>query len=403
MKDAPIQIDRRREFRLPRIDELTKDQEDARALPMEGRHLVIGGPGTGKSVVALLRARRCAKSDKPFVFLVYNRLLNRASVLLAPELEKNFLTWESWFPCAFHEITGLECPKDPAAQGKTYKPINWVGVHRILETCEIKPSNKIVIVDEGQDMPPPFYQALVRLRFENFFVVADQNQQIVTGANSRLVDIKDELVIENEVELRENFRNTYPTARLAREFYTGDPATPPPVLPPPTQSSKIPLLCKYREEEFENLIRKILKFSDLDPARLIGIITPNNEVRKTYVKALRTTDVGLDHPRPVIQTYESGEDPGLRFDEGGIMVINQQSCKGLEFDYVFIADIHCFHFNPPDPDEAKRRFYVMVTRAKDRVVLLQRTGVDCPVDPIIPKDPKILERYAPQESNRTHG
>jgi len=395
MSEGPIQIDRRRDFRLPRIDELRKRQEDARALPMVGRHLVIGGPGTGKSVVALLRARRCAEMRTPYVFLVYNRLLHRASGQLMPRLRMS--TWEHWFPRAFQEVTRKECPKREAAPGKSYQPIDWDGVNQLLETHDPTPNPQIVIIDEGQDMPPVFYRALIRLGFENFFVVADQNQQIIDGKNSSRADIEDELSIdsENVVELLENFRNSHPTARLAREFYTGDPATPAPELPPVARLSKVPLLYEYDDSRFAVLIRKILKFSDLNPNQLIGIIAPNNEVREAYVKALGTIEVPLDYPRPVIQTYVSGSDANLRFDEGGIMVINQQSCKGLEFDFVFIADINRFLYNVSDPDDAKRRFYVMIARAKGRVVLLKQSGRHCPINPIIPTNSNILERHAP--------
>ena len=48
----------RRKFELPGIQDLGKEQEAARALPREGQHLIVGGPGTGKSVLALIRARR---------------------------------------------------------------------------------------------------------------------------------------------------------------------------------------------------------------------------------------------------------------------------------------------------------------------------------------------------------
>ena len=44
------------------------------------------------------------------------------------------------------------------------------------------------MIDEGQDMPREFYNALVNLGFNRFFVVADQNQQI-TEANSSRKDI----------------------------------------------------------------------------------------------------------------------------------------------------------------------------------------------------------------------
>jgi superfamily I DNA/RNA helicase len=82
-------------------------------------------------------------------------------------------------------------------------------------------------------MPPEFYQALANLGFENVYAVADQNQQIVPGQNSTRQDIQNGLGIapNDVIELQDNYRNSYPIARLAREFYTGDPASPPPALP----------------------------------------------------------------------------------------------------------------------------------------------------------------------------
>jgi DNA helicase-2/ATP-dependent DNA helicase PcrA len=130
---------------------------------------------------------------------------------------------------------------------------------------------------------------------------------------------------------------------------------------------------------------------------LIGIIVPTNQTRKKYLDALRnianSDSIDLDNGKPRIVTYASGEKSDLRFDEGGIFVINAQSCKGLEFDTVFIADIHTFHCHPAIEDEKKRLFYVMVARAIEHVFLLKEAGNACPVDSILPKDPKILKHW----------
>ena len=39
----------------------------------------------------------------------------------------------------------------------------------------------------------------------------------------------------------------------------------------------------------------------------------------------------------------------MRFDEGGILVINAQACKGLEFDTVVLADIDEHYLRRNDP------------------------------------------------------
>lgn len=230
--------------------------------------------------------------------------------------------------------------------------------------------------------------------FENFFVVADQNQQIVSGQNSNRADIETVLGIStgDVIELHENYRNSYPTARLALAFMDHDPASPPPELPPPTRSSRKPILFSYRDGQFPRLIDRVLKMADNNPRRLIGVIVANNRVRNRYLNALRNSEVKLDNGRPQITTYQAGMDAALSFDQGGIMVINAQSCKGLEFDSVFLADINAHPYGHDDPYHTKSLFYVMVARAMDNVVLLQQAEKGCPVAPIIPNDQQILER-----------
>ena len=254
-------------------------------------------------------------------------------------------------------------------------------------------------------MPPQFYTALVHLGFENFYVVADQNQQIDFHNNSSRQEIQDCLCIDtgDVIELRCNFRNTRAVARLAQEFYTGDPASPPPALPAlpalpagSAHAAQKPALFAYGANEqqgFDNVIARILKTSDTNPKKLIGIITPTAQVRKRYYDHLHSVDVVLDNGRPRIMTYQNRSDLGqLFFNTGGIMVINAQSCKGLEFDAVFIADIDKFSCWPRIQDQVKNLFYVMGARAMDRIILLKEAGRQCQVEQILPTDSTILER-----------
>ncbi|XOV89802.1 MAG: ATP-binding domain-containing protein [Pseudomonadota bacterium] len=373
---------------------MSKEQEDARALPLDGQHLIVGGPGTGKSVLALLRARRLAQEGVDYVFLVYNHLLNESSRQL---LEGSLVskTWNSWFSRLYEEVIDTTIPTIEARIGSSWRPTDWEAVLDEISNVEPKVRKTTLVVDEGQDMPPEFYQALVNMGFENFFVMADQNQQIVDGSNSTRRDIETALAIETSevLELTNNYRNKYPVARFAREFYTGDPASPPPELPAiPKVSVKTPLCYEYELQSFDKLIRRILKTADRDPSKLIGIFTHNNDDREKYVSALLSSEVKLDNPRPSISTFSSNERNKVRFDQGGILVINAQSCKGLEFDMVFIADINSFNCDERNVDNVKRLFYVMIARAIDRVILLKEKEKHCPVDRILPVDETILER-----------
>ena len=381
----------RRKFELPGIQDLSKDQEAARALPTEGQHLIVGGPGTGKSVLALIRARRHQRERDDYLFLVFNHLLNRASV----QLFGNALasrTWVGWFLDTFEEITGRPVPRLESGNNG-FKKIDWEGVDAIVQASADGPDGRrpFLVIDEGQDMPPEFYSALVGLGFDRFFVAADQNQQI-TEANSSRNDIENCLYITNEViELKDNYRNHYQVARLAREFDTGDPASPPPEIPRPAPGT-VPLLYYYEQDNLDAVARGILRLADRDPRQLIGVIAPKNSVRERYLEALRSVEVSLDNSRPPVETYHGEHRAKVTFDEGGILVINAQACKGLEFDTVVLADIDEHYVRRQDPDVAKRLFYVMVARARERVFMFMKRGGSKDIEYILPRDQDMLRR-----------
>ena len=381
----------RRKFELPGIQDLSKEQEAARTLPREGQHLIVGGPGTGKSVLALIRARRHHREKDDYLFLVFNHLLHRASgQLFGDSLASE--TWDRWFRRVFMEITGRPVPLVPP-RPNGYQGIDWNGVERTIQALpsSVDVKRPFLVIDEGQDMPPAFYASLVDLGFENFFVVADQNQQI-TDANSSRQDIEHCLALDTAdvIELRENFRNHYQVARLASAFYTGDPASPPPELPRPATGT-VPLLYVYQPDDLGKVAQGILRLADRDPRQLIGVIAPNNTIRERYLNALLSADLRLDNPRPSIETFHREERSDVSFSEGGILVINAQACKGLEFDTVVLADIDEHYLRSDDPDATRRLFYVMVARARERVFMFMKRDRGR-IGSILPKDHDILRR-----------
>ena len=385
----------KRRFELPGIQDLSKEQEAARALPKEGQHLIVGGPGTGKSVLALIRTRRHQRAGDDYLFLVFNHLLNRANGELFGEGLKSE-TWIGWFLKMFKETTEKPVPRRPPRSGSDFRDIDWDEVDTIIQSLPASAPHierPYLIIDEGQDMPRQFYESLVNLGFEDFFVVADQNQQIKEENSSRR-DIENCLGL-NTADVKElawNYRNRYAVARLAREFYTGDPASPPPDLPGPAPlAGAAPWLYSYHPDHLSAVARRILSLADRGPRQLIGVIAPNNRVRERYLSALQSVDIPLDNPRPTINTFHGDHRPDIDFGEGGILVINAQACKGLEFDTVMLADIDEHLINQRDPDAARRLFYVMVARAIERVFLFMKQG-EHSIETILPTDPSILQR-----------
>ena len=393
-----VPVDRTRRFTLPGIQDLNKDQDEVLALPMEGQHLIVGGPGTGKSVVALLRARRLARNDRPYRTLVYNHLLDHSNRhLFGGDQTLSARTWDAWFRgiCKYFFAT---VPTREPEQAGGYSPIDWEAVEQLSqeEFADRHLREKYLVIDEGQDMPPAFYRTLTHLGFENFYVAADQNQQIQPDKCSSRQNIEDILAIDpgNTLELKINYRNSRPIALLAQHFYPADRASPKPDLPDANSSAATPEFWTYDQtntQMFTEIVDRILQMSDRNPRRLIGIITPDNKVRTKFTDALLSANPKLDNGKPPIQTFVSGQQDLPNFDQGGIMIINAQSCKGLEFDTAILADIDQ-HQPKNDPHVLRARFYVMVARAREQVILLRTSNV-CPlVDGLLPTEPTILAR-----------
>ena len=392
-------VDRTRRFSLPGIHELNKDQDEALALPLKGQHLIVGGPGTGKSVVALLRSRRLAENARDYRTLVYNHLLDHSNRhLFGGDQDLSAKTWESWFRDIYKHLFNEAIPTHDAENPNGYRPIDWDAVERKIQSLEniADQGKRFLVIDEGQDMPPAFYRTLIQLHFENFYVAADQNQQIHPDKCSSRQDIENTLAIEpgDTLELKTNYRNTRPIALLARHFYPADPASPRPDLPSSNPDARVPELWAYGEANtptLDAIADSILRLCDRNPRKLIGILAPDNKVREKFHGALLRANPKLDNSKPPIQTYFSGHPEKPEFSQGGLIVINAQSCKGLEFDTVILADIDQ-HQPKRNVHTLKSRFYVMVARAREQAILL-RTGNTCPeVDGLLPTDPAILAR-----------
>lgn len=374
----------KRTFRLPGVEELNKDQDRVLRLPEDGQFLVVGGPGTGKSVVALLRAMKFS-DNKNYAFLTYNRVLEAATKQLV-DYGLTGRTINSWFYKVQYKLTKKWMPENKNGN------IDYDKVIENFKKLDIAPQNFHILIDEGQDMPLKFYDALMKLNLENFFIVADQNQQI-TDENSSRQELTSWLGLEasDVIELQQNYRNSHKIALVAQHFFT-DISSPKPDLPQISNSALgTPTLYNYTD--FKKCIKFILREADRDPSNLIGIVVAETEILKKCCKPLKEMEIELDNARPMIQSYHSKakQNVNINFGEGGIVVLNDKSIKGLEFDVVFVM-INGFKIHNYDLDSLRKRFYVMSSRAIKKLVFLQWTGEDCTdVEKILP-DKNILLR-----------
>lgn len=372
----------KRKFKLPNIEDLTKDQDKVLRLPHDGQFLVVGGPGTGKSVVALLRMLKFQQKDD-YIFLTFNHVLNSATTQWVNGSLKSD-TLNSWFYSMQYNLT-----KNYMPEIESHRP-DYDLVIETFDALDLPLKSEHLIIDEGQDMPRQFYESLMCLGYKNFFIVADQNQQITEDNSSRqeLTDTLD-LDVDEVIELTENYRNTSPIALLSQSFYT-DISSPPPVIPD-RPSINTPVLFEYKL--VKNCVEMILREADKDDSKLIGLIVANDIKREDYVKQLNKIDINRDNDKPAVSTYAniSKQSVNINFSYGGIVVLNSKSVKGIEFDVVYIV-VDGFKVYNNDINTIKKQFYVMTSRAKDKLFLFKSELYRDGVDEIFPEDENLLKR-----------
>jgi len=390
-KEEPISDNKQenktqRKFKLPGVDDLNKSQDKVLRLPEDGQFLIVGGPGTGKSVVALLRAMKYQKSND-YAFLTFNKVLLTATKQLVP-FKLNSFTLDSWLGKAYWKAFKEYLPN----MKKADRVPDYDKIMTNLEDNGIEESSHHIIIDEGQDKPAKYYESLMHFGIENFFIVADQNQQI-TEENSTRQELSDLLGLEVDdvIELKENYRNSRSIGVLNSHFFT-DPSSPLPQLPSKYKISLgIPILYSY--QNYQSCIKLILREADRDNRNLIGVIVANNELRDIYVKELNDMEINLDNPKATVSTYSSKDtkNPNIDFSCSGIVVLNDKSIKGLEFDIVYIL-IDGFSIYNNDIDSMKKRFYVMSSRAIKKLLFFKHDNYKGGVEEILPTDENILKR-----------
>lgn len=459
-------------MRMPNSKEMSKEQKkiylDA---PIDGSVLVTGPPGTGKTVIAFLRAQTAEKLDEDASVVMYNRVLSSYTGNLGEEgfevltlHQWVYRWWKGMKPDVVADgeptVYILDCPFDEKDEAKelgarwdrnkrkwyvstgAYKgkkeqfacwnprpgsvasgyggapnmpedrfQFDWDKILEIVVSQGKEGKISLddihwghLIIDEAQDFSPQMFESLRRIAKILFkddpdeerpalTIFADQNQRLQEKTNSTIDEIRVGLNLPKKsgriYSLTRNYRNTVQIAKLAFEFYVGLPTGKPDL---PVEEGDLPLLVKGGK--LNDSVDYIYRYALNHDNEEIGVITQNNKVRRKFVNRLASKLDGNSSLR--LQSYASrdkdwGDSRDLVFDEGGVItVVNKQSCKGLEFDAVFLPELQSVSVAPDDKDQFKMEMYVMTSRARHMLALMYSNEGD--------ETPAILS-YLPDEES----
>ncbi|MFI8080615.1 hypothetical protein ACIF6L_07505 [Kitasatospora sp. NPDC086009] len=364
-------------MRFPSLLELGGDQRAVVELPFRGRHVVTGPPGGGKTVMAVYRAWALATAGHEVVLLTRYNLLHQYIAQLAPELTgtPRVTTCARWLNALWREKFESKPPR--AAEDE--RRFDWVEMQR---SCMLRGVGVTVhlVVDEGQNLPLGFYR-LCRILGVDVTVFADEKQRIGTEETA-LVELCRTLgTPAAPLELRQNHRSSREIAMLASEFRVEDRTE----LPLPRRSGSLPVVMRI--PSLEGLLTGIVQYFNAHQDRSIGIICRSVQTIRGIQSELASR--GLEK-KTQAYVFDDHYRNSMDFSTHPIRIVSTMSMKGLEFDSVFVPDLDSYTEDPTGV-EARLRFLVLCTRAREDLHFAHRGTHEPPITAAIPDS--LLARH----------
>lgn len=338
----------------PTYLDLSAEQEDILArMPFDGNHLITGPPGSGKSLVALHRAAMLWIAGRTVELLSYGNLLRQSTTAAADALKIDvpITTYHRWLHAYFRNRFG----ENPPVAGGTYD-IDWPAMLRRVIGSGPDPDHhaRDLVIDEGQDLPEQFYRCC-RFLGVNVTVCADEHQRI-TERQSTLDEIDRALAGPARYDLNADYRTTREIAAFAARYRDGAP------VPLPTRRGPVPTITPYTS--LTAFAEELAVHAATHTDQVIGVALRRPDHQKRLF-----TELGRLGVRGV-QTYLSANPRfhTVDFTRTGVRIFNVQSMKGLEFDALFVPDLHLYGSDATDPG-VRMLAYMLFTRPRHELHL----------------------------------
>ena len=343
---------------VPLIDDLTPDQEEIQYLPIESRNMIIGGPGSGKTSLAIHRTKHI-KEDDPSAnvstFLFTNALNDFFSDGINNQnINSEVETWAKW-QRNFLDNRG-------EWKWSINEPVPWRELSSIIMEHSINHEFDHLILDEAQDFSTDDLELMSQLA-ENLTVFADPNQRLFEHGVGDPEIIAEILLIDDDdtYHLKDNHRNTKEIIRTAQSFAPEEVEVDIDTVINHGNKPKIYELASFAEEV--DLIKTTI---ENNKERDIGILHMENKVLINLCNKLEEVIDGSIQ----IELVKRGN---FDFSNHSPKLCTLDSVKGLEFDIVImpLMDSDCYWTN----ERNRRRIYVGMTRPKKELMFSYSGGL----------------------------
>lgn len=346
-----------------RIVELTGQQMFLLDLLRHRSRALIGGcAGSGKTVLAVEKARRLAADGQRVLLTCFNKPLGEHLARIAPAGVE--ATHFHGLCVALAQQAGLDVTP-PADLGQAYFDITLPSL--LAEAARRLPLRyDALLVDEAQDFRDEFWLALCELLAAPddapVYVFFDTHQDLFTIDDGGLPAAFRLLVPEPPFDLNRNCRSTQAIHRVAMAC-RGD--LPTPCEAPEGRAVQVLAAGGRREQRraVRQLLHQLVHDAGVPPREIVILTGHKNDPLSTFPVGLQLGNFTL-----------TGADPP---PAGQILLSTAQRFKGLERRAVIVADVDDRVW--PNPESV---LYVACSRAKEHLAIVVPDGLS----------PELVER-----------
>jgi superfamily I DNA/RNA helicase len=364
--------------------DLTTEQIRAVDASTDTHRLIVGAPGSGKTLTLLHRTARLRERyhvpEDRYRLMVFTNVLKQYIRAGASDLSiplGAICTYDAWCGEYFDARIGGRRPRDAAGQRIDFAQIR----ERVRADVLVKRPRlyDFVVVDEGQDLDSEAFEVLCNVA-RHITVAADRKQQLYDhGASEE--DIAKRLGLpRRNISLLAAFRCSPYIVPLGAAFIA-DPAEAQTfreqtLTAPGKRETPVLFVARDFEEERQRLGEVARERIIL--GERVAILLPLSR----QVFGLRTAmeEFGLE-----AEVQGRGEGQALDFSSATPKLLTYHSAKGLTFDTVLMPRLVNGSFERPAEDLILRMMFVAVTRAARWVYLSTVRGLE----------PPFLSRLAP--------
>lgn len=374
-------------------EELTVEQGRAVELNPREHRLILGSPGSGKTIVLLHRARHLADAfDVPperYRIFVFTRALKTYIRTALQDLDLPddcVMTFDAWCLEFYRAHIDKRTPWDAEK-----KQVDFGAIHQAVweKTRTLAGKERLfdfVLVDEGQDLDVRSFEILKAVS-QHVTVFMDHKQQLYeTGADEQ--GILNALGLRHcNLTLLEAYRCSPYIVQVAASFVR-DPVEREAFVrqhPPIKTARQTPLLylASNADDEREHLIEMVR--NRIDKNDRMAILFPTKRHVYGYARALQEAGLEVEVPgkakrkgsskskgkKPGKPTQSaSGPDlPEIDFSTPLPKLMPYPSAKGLTFDTVLMPRLIPGLFGKVEPERLERWLFVGITRATQWVYI----------------------------------